>query len=90
MLESIDRGSPIGKRDYAILLLVAKLGIRVGDLKALKLHNLNWNTKTIEINQSKTGRHISYPILDDIGCLGGQTLCLGGQTLAFVFFGFRL
>jgi len=54
MLESVDRGSPIGKRDYAILLLVAKLGIRVGDLKALKLHDLNWNTKTIELNQSKT------------------------------------
>ncbi len=67
MLESVDRGSPIGKRDYAILLLVAKLGIRVGDLKALKLHDLNWNTKTIELNQSKTGHHISYPILDDIG-----------------------
>jgi integrase len=46
---------------------VAKLGIRVGDLKALKLHDLNWNTKTIEVNQSKTGCHVSYPILDDIG-----------------------
>ncbi|MBU1042770.1 MAG: site-specific integrase [Candidatus Omnitrophica bacterium] len=67
VLQSVDRGSPIGKRDYAILLLVAKLGIRVGDLKALKLHDLNWNTKTIEVNQSKTGRHVSYPILDDIG-----------------------
>lgn len=67
VLQSIDRGNPIGKRDYAILLLVAKLGIRVGDLKALKLHDLNWNTKTIEINQSKTGHHVNYPILDDIG-----------------------
>jgi site-specific recombinase XerD len=67
VLQSVDRGSPIGKRDYAILLLVAKLGIRVGDLKGLKLHDLNWNTKTIEVNQTKTGRHVSYPILDDIG-----------------------
>jgi site-specific recombinase XerD len=33
----------------------------------LKLNDLNWNTKTIEVHQSKTGGHISYPILNDIG-----------------------
>ena len=67
MLQCIDRGSPAGKRDYAILLLVVRLGIRAGDIRDLKLHNLNWNTKQIEIQQGKTGNHITYPILDDIG-----------------------
>ena len=67
MLQIVDRGNPVGKRDYAILLLIAKLGIRVGDLKALKLHDLNWNTKTIEVHQNKTGSHVTYPILNDIG-----------------------
>lgn len=67
MLQCIDRGSPPGKRDYAILLLVVRLGIRSGDIRDLKLHDLNWNTKQIEIQQGKTGRHITYPILDDIG-----------------------
>lgn len=42
MLNAIDRANPMGKRDYTILLLVAKLGIRVGDLKALKLSDLDW------------------------------------------------
>lgn len=67
MLDAIDRGSPLGKRDYAILLLVAKLGMRVGDLKALKLSDLNWNTKTITITQEKTKAETTYPILHDVG-----------------------
>lgn len=67
MLKCIDRGNPAGKRDYAILLLAAKLGMRVGDIKALKLHDLNWNGKTIAMHQSKTGHHVTYPILDDVG-----------------------
>lgn len=67
MLNSIDRGNPTGKRDYAILLLVAKLGIRVGDIKSLKLSDLNWQSKTIEIRQNKTKNTVTYPILKDIG-----------------------
>ncbi|WP_096202091.1 site-specific integrase [Bacillus sp. FJAT-45350] len=67
MLNSIDRGNPTGKRDYAILLLVAKLGIRVGDIKSLELSDLNWQSKTIEVRQNKTKNNVSYPILKDIG-----------------------
>ncbi len=67
MLESIDRGNPTGKRDYAILLLVARLGIRVGDIKSLKLSDLNWQSKIIEIRQNKTKNTVIYPILNDIG-----------------------
>lgn len=37
LLENIDKGNPTGKRDYAILLLVSRLGIRVGDIKSLRL-----------------------------------------------------
>ncbi len=67
MLESIDRGNPTGKRDYAILLLVTKLGIRAGDIKSLTLSDLNWQLKSIEIRQNKTKNSVTYPILDDIG-----------------------
>ncbi|MHB9012476.1 MAG: site-specific integrase [Ignavibacteriaceae bacterium] len=67
MLESIDRGNPTGKRDYAILIIVTRLGIRVGDLKSLLLTNLSWQSKTIEIIQNKTKTKVSYPILNDIG-----------------------
>lgn len=67
ILNVIDRGSPLGKRDYAILLLVAKLGIRAGDIKALKLSDLNWTAKTITITQEKTNVEVTYPILHDVG-----------------------
>ncbi|MEI7485641.1 MAG: tyrosine-type recombinase/integrase [Ignavibacteriota bacterium] len=67
MLEGIDRGNPTGKRDYAILLLVVKPGMRAGDLKSLMLSNLNWQNKTIEIIQSRTKATITYQILKDTG-----------------------
>jgi site-specific recombinase XerD len=67
LLGSVDRGNPNGKRDYAILLMVARLGMRVQDLKEIRLNNLNWAARTIEIIQQKTKQRTSYPILDDIG-----------------------
>jgi site-specific recombinase XerD len=67
MLNAIDRGNPMGKRDYAILLLVAKLGIRVGDIKALKLSDLDWEQRRINIFQEKTNVQVTFPILNDIG-----------------------
>lgn len=67
MLNSIDRGNPTGKRDYAILLLVTKLGIRVGDVKSLELSDLKWQSETIEVRQNKTKNTVTYPILKDIG-----------------------
>lgn len=67
MLDAVDKGNPQGKRDYAILLLVAKLGIRAGDIKSLKLTDLDWKSMKINIVQQKTGVKITFPILKDIG-----------------------
>lgn len=67
LLKAIDRGGPKGKRDYAILLLVVRLGLRVSDIRGLKLSNLNWNRKTISLTMQKTKRSLKLPLLDDIG-----------------------
>jgi integrase/recombinase XerD len=67
LLKAIDRGSPLGKRDYALLLLVVKLGLRASDIRNLKLHNLEWNRKKIVIIQTKTKQTLGLPLLDDIG-----------------------
>ncbi|SFI41431.1 Site-specific recombinase XerD [Tindallia magadiensis] len=67
LLAAVDRGNPSGKRDYAILLMITKLGLRVGDVKALKLSELNWSTKTMTLIQEKTKQETTYPILHDIG-----------------------
>jgi len=67
MLASIDRANPTEKRDYAILLLVTRLGMRVGDIKSLKLSDLQWEHRRINVVQQKTLRTVDYPILEDIG-----------------------
>jgi len=46
---------------------VARLGIRVGDIKGLKLSDIKWQLKTIEIKQNKTKNTVIYPILNDVG-----------------------
>ena len=67
LLNVIDRGNPAGKRDYAMILLVARLGLRTMDIKHLKLDNLKWQDNRIELIQSKTSRVLSLPLLHDVG-----------------------
>jgi len=67
LLKVVDRTSPRGKRDYAILLLACRLGLRVGDIKSLALDDLKWDTATIEIRQSKTSEPLCLPMSEEIG-----------------------
>lgn len=67
LLDSIDRHNPRGKRDYAILLLVTRLGLRVSDIRSLRLTDLNWNRKILSIIMQKTKQPLELPLLDDIG-----------------------
>jgi len=67
LLSVIDRGNPSGKRDYAMLLTVARLGIRVGDLCNLKFENIDWRNNKISFVQSKTNNPVTLPLLKDVG-----------------------
>ncbi len=67
VLAVIDRRSAAGKRDYAMILATARLGLRVSDLRQLELGDFDWRAKTIAIVQHKTGRPLSLPLLDDVG-----------------------
>lgn len=67
MLVSIDRGHATGKRNYAIVLLAARLGLRASDIAHLKFENLYWETCTILLDQYKTGRRIELPMLPEVG-----------------------
>ncbi|MEA2080796.1 MAG: site-specific integrase [Pseudomonadota bacterium] len=67
MLEAVDRSSPKGKRDYAILLLASRLGLRLTDIRTLTLDNLNWDEATIEITQSKTRVPLCLPLTEEVG-----------------------
>lgn len=67
LLAQVDRGSPQGKRDYAILLLAARLGIRVSDIRQLRLEHLHWEERRLELVQAKTGRPLVLPLTDEVG-----------------------
>ncbi len=68
MLDSIDRASPIGKRDYAILLMVTQLGLRDSDIQNLKFENLLWKECRIRFVQTKTKRTLELPLSEEVGC----------------------
>ena len=67
VLSVIDRQSAAGKRDYAMILATARLGLRISDLRQLELGDLDWRAKRITIVQHKTTRPLSLPLLDDVG-----------------------
>jgi len=67
LLAAVDRSSPPGKRDYAILLLAARLGMRVSDIRSLRFEHLLWDQARIEMPQTKTGEPLSLPLSEEIG-----------------------
>jgi site-specific recombinase XerD len=67
LLGAVDRSSAKGKRDYAILLLACRLGLRAGDIRTLKLDSLRWEDSTIEITQAKTGTPLRLPVTNEVG-----------------------
>ena len=67
LIAAIDRGSPKGKRDYAIILLVCCLGIRCTDIKGLRLDHFHWEEKKLVFTQSKTKEPLSLPLTAEVG-----------------------
>jgi site-specific recombinase XerD len=67
LLSTVDRSSAKGKRDFAILLLACRLGLRAGDIRTLKLDQLHWDDSTIEVRQSKTGMSLILPLTAEVG-----------------------
>lgn len=57
----------MGKRDYAIILLACRLGLRCNDIKNLKIENFNWPDKELIFVQSKTRTTLALPLTQDVG-----------------------
>src|SRR5690606_36770039 len=56
MISAIDRSGPRGKRDYAMVLMASRLGMRASDIAGLNFVNLLWEQSLVSFNQYKTGR----------------------------------
>ncbi len=66
LIASCDRGSSLGRRDYAVLLLLARLGLRAGEVVALELGDLDWRAGELTV-RGKGGCHDRLPLPADVG-----------------------
>lgn len=66
VLEACDRRTAAGRRDYAILLLLARLGLRAGEVVALRLEDIDWEASRLTL-RSKGSRWSQLPLPGDVG-----------------------
>lgn len=66
LLVSIDRQTAIGRRDYAIVLLLARLGLRASEVAFLKLDDIDWNAGRLSVH-GKRGRCSEFPLSAEVG-----------------------
>jgi len=67
LLAEIDRAKPQGKRDYAMILIGVKTGLRAVDVVKLKRRDIDWRNYAINIVQSKTNRPLGIPLSAEVG-----------------------
>jgi integrase/recombinase XerD len=66
LLAAVDRSSPLGKRDLAMLLLAARYGLRSSDIRGLRFDHIHWREQRIVLVQSKTQVPLELPLLADV------------------------
>ncbi len=67
LLRSTDGDQPKAIRDRAIILLFSVYGMRVSDVRALKLEDFNWEKELIVVTRPKSRRQQTYPLVDSVG-----------------------
>lgn len=65
--QSISRSHNVGKRNYAMVLLCSRLGLRVSDVANLSFSNIDWENNEISLLQYKTGNPLILPLLPIVG-----------------------
>src|SRR6266849_3573129 len=67
LLQSIDRTTSTGRRDYAMLLLVATYGLRSSEIVALTLDDFTWRRGELHVPRRKVDGALTLPLTDDAG-----------------------
>jgi site-specific recombinase XerD len=74
ILRAIDVRQPLGRRDFALFLMMATYGMGAGEVYALKLEDIDWKAKTIRLQRPKTGVVTMLPLLDSVASALAQYL----------------
>ena len=67
LMACLDDSSPRGLRDRAIILCVARLGLRAGEVVGLRLEDIDWRNGTLQVRARKTGHGALLPLPQDLG-----------------------
>ena len=67
VLASCKRDTAVGCRDYAVLMLLARLGLRSGEIVALTLDSIDWERGCLTVIGSKGGQRLQLPLPTDVG-----------------------
>jgi site-specific recombinase XerD len=67
MLEAVDRRTPVGRRDYAILLLLITYGLRTREVANLALDDLDWKRERLHVRERKANHVAVYPLSPVVG-----------------------
>ena len=65
--QAVSRTNTTGKRNYAMLLLASRLGLRASDIANLQFTDIDWDKNMITLTMQKTGKVIELPLLADVG-----------------------
>jgi site-specific recombinase XerD len=66
LLSGVKRDRPVGRRDFAILLLMATYGLGGGEVGGLRLEDVDWRARTLHVRRPKTGVSIVLPLLPTV------------------------
>ena len=66
LLQSVDRTSPMGLRDYAMFLLIATYGLRASEIVAISLEDIRWRQRVLRIHQRKTSSPLELPLTYEV------------------------
>jgi site-specific recombinase XerD len=67
VLAVIDRGTPVGRRDYAMISLLAAYGLRGIEVVRLRLDEIDWRRQILSIRGRKAGNSTTYPLSASVG-----------------------
>jgi integrase/recombinase XerD len=67
LLSAVDRRTPVGKRDYAIVLLLITYGLRAREVAALRLDAIDWQRERLQVPERKAGHCTAFPLTPIVG-----------------------
>lgn len=83
LLNACDQSTPVGRRDFAIVTLLARLGLRASEVAGLRLDDIDWRTGTVMVHgKGNTDEQLPLPV--DVGTALSRYLEHGRPSSASV------